>query len=282
MHDRARRGIGFYLLAAFFALFVVFLYGPMFGVVILSFQGPDGGLTFPMNGFSFRWFANLFEEQMVGDFKSAFLRSFGLAIIVMLLTVVFSLAAGLAFRCSFRGASVVFYLTVASLIVPSILITLGIGLMFDQLGIESNWYSSGLGAHLTWTLPFGLLIMFAVFNRFDPAYEEAARDLGASPWQVLRHVLLPIIGPSLVGVGLFGFTLSFDEFARTLMAAGVNNTLPLEIFGMTTNATTPVLYALGTVTTAVSFLIIGLSLAIISVIQRRRLRHGSDAGRGMV
>ncbi len=282
MHDHARRGIGFYLLAAFFVLFVVFLYGPMFGVVILSFQGPDGGLTFPMNGFSFRWFANLFEEQMVGDFKSAFLRSFGLAIIVMLLTVIFSLAAGLAFRRPFRGASIVFYLTVASLIVPSILITLGIGLMFDQLGIESNWYSSGLGAHLTWTLPFGLLIMFAVFNRFDPAYEEAARDLGASSWQVLRHVLLPIIGPSLVGVGLFGFTLSFDEFARTLMAAGVNNTLPLEIFGMTTNATTPVLYALGTVTTGVSFLIIGLSLAIISVVQRRRLRHGSDAGRGMV
>lgn len=282
MHDHARRGIGFYLLAAFFVLFVVFLYGPMFGVVILSFQGPDGGLTFPMNGFSFRWFANLFEEQMVGDFKSAFLRSFGLAVIVMLLTVIFSLAAGLAFRRPFRGASIVFYLTVASLIVPSILITLGIGLMFDQLGIESNWYSSGLGAHLTWTLPFGLLIMFAVFNRFDPAYEEAARDLGASSWQVLRHVLLPIIGPSLVGVGLFGFTLSFDEFARTLMAAGVNNTLPLEIFGMTTNATTPVLYALGTVTTGVSFLIIGLSLAIISVVQRRRLRHGSDAGRGMV
>jgi hypothetical protein len=91
--------------------------------------------------------------------------------------------------------------------VPSILVTLGIGLMFDQVGIEPAWYSSGLGARLTWTLPFGLLIMFAVFNRFDPSYEEAARDLGATPWQVLRHIILPIIGPSLVGVGLVGFTM---------------------------------------------------------------------------
>ena len=282
MQGRSGRGPGFYPLAVFFALFVIFLYGPIFAVVVLSFQGPDGGLTFPMNGVSLRWFQNLFEEQMVGDFQSSFLRSFALALIVMVLTVCISLAAGLAFRRPFKGATLVFYLTVASLIVPSILITLGIGLMFDQAGFETTWYTSGLGAHLTWTLPFGLLIMFAVFNRFDKSYEEAARDLGATPWQVLRHVIIPIIGPSLVGVGLFGFTLSFDEFARTLMAAGVHNTLPLEIFGMTTNVTTPVLYALGTVTTAVSFLIIALSLAAITFMQKRRLRHGSDAGSGMV
>jgi putative spermidine/putrescine transport system permease protein len=282
MSERASRGPGFVYLAVFFGIFVVFLYGPIFAVVVLSFQGPDGGLTFPMNGFSLHWFGNLFEEQMVGDFQGSFSRSFALALLVMALTVVISLAAGLAFRRNFRGATFVFYLTVASLIVPSILITLGIGLMFDQAGLEPAWYSSGLGAHLTWTLPFGLLIMFAVFNRFDPSYEEAARDLGASPWQVVRHVILPIIGPSLVGVGLFGFTLSFDEFARTLMAAGVHNTLPLEIFGMTTNVTTPVLYALGTVTTAVSFAIIALCLGVIVFVQRRRLRHGTDAGSGMV
>ena len=61
---------------------------------------------------------------------------------------------------------------------------------------------------LTWTLPFGLLIMFAVFNRFDKSYEEAARDLGASQWQTLKEVVLPIIAPSIIGIGLFGFTLS--------------------------------------------------------------------------
>ena len=86
-----------------------------------------------------------------------------------------------------------------------------------MLGCDAAWYSSAFGAHLTWTLPFGLLIMFAVFNRFDRRYEEAARDLGATlvadhpPCRRCRSSL-----PSLIGVGLFGFTLSYDEFARTL------------------------------------------------------------------
>lgn len=280
-HHSDKRGAEFYILAVIFTLFVIFLYGPIFAVITLSFQGPDGGLTFPMNGMSLHWFRELFREQMVGDFQGAFGRSFLLALVVMVLTVVFSLLAGLAYRRGFRGATALFYLTVASLIVPSILITLGIGLLFDRADMEAQWYSSGLGAHLTWTLPFGLLIMFAVFNRFDKSFEEAARDLGASPWQVFRHVVLPLIGPSLVGVGLFGFTLSFDEFARTLMTAGVHNTLPLEIFGMTTNVTTPVLYALGTVTTAISFLIIAISLAAITWLQRRQQSHGNDAGQGL-
>ena len=271
------RSRGFYLLAGFFALFVLFLYGPLSAIVILSFQGPDGGLTFPMNGVSVHWFAALFEQQRVGDFKASFLRSFELGLVVMVLTVLISLAAGLAFRRRFTGAGTVFYLTVASLIVPSVLIGLGIGLLFSMLDWDTAWYSSVLGAHLTWTLPFGLLIMFAVFNRFDRAYEEAARDLGASAWQTLRHVVLPIIGPSLIGVGLFGFTLSYDEFARSLMAAGVENTLPLEIYGMTTNITSPALYALGTVTTAFSFVVIGISLSAIALIQRRRFGRALPA-----
>jgi putative spermidine/putrescine transport system permease protein len=269
-----RRGAGFWVLTIFFVLFVLFLYGPLSTIFILSFQGPNGGLTFPMNGVSVHWFKNLFETQAVGDFGGSFARSFALGAMVMVTTVAVSLAAGLAFRKRFYGGSALFYLTVASLIVPSILISLGIGLAFRIFGLSPAWYSSGFGAHLTWTLPFGLLIMFAVFNRFNPAYEEAARDLGATSWQTFHHVVLPIILPSLVGVGLFGFTLSYDEFARTLMTAGSFNTLPLEVYGMTTNVTTPVLYALGTVTTIFSFLIILVSLLAIVLLRRRRARAG--------
>jgi len=88
----------------------------------------------------------------------------------------------MAFRRRFLGSGALFTLTVA--------------------------YSSAFGAQLTWTLPFGLLIMFAVFNRFNRAWEEAARDQGATPWQSFRHVVLPIILPSVIGIALFGFTLS--------------------------------------------------------------------------
>jgi putative spermidine/putrescine transport system permease protein len=264
-----KRGIRHWLLAAFFALFVIFLYGPTITIVILSFQGPEGGLTFPMRGVSVHWFVNLFQPQMVGDFGGSLERSLALAFIVMGLTVLIALCAGLAFRRKFYGATALFYLTVASLIVPSILISLGIGLLFNVVGIDPNWYSSALGAHLTWTLPFGVLIMLAVFNRFNKSLEEASRDLGASPWQTFVHVVLPLILPSLIGVGLFGFTLSYDEFARTIMAAGTENTLPLEIFGMTTNVTTPVLYALGTVTTMFSFALV-VSCAAIALMMRRK------------
>jgi len=267
-----KRSREFYVLAIFFTLFVLFLYGPLSAIVILSFQGPNGGLTFPLNGVSLRWFANLFEQQAVGDFGGSFRRSFALGIMVMVVTVVVSLLAGLAFRRKFVGATPLFYLSVASLVVPSIIISLGIGVLFSQLGFQPAWYTSGFGAHLTWTLPFGVLIMFAIFNRFSPAYEEAARDLGATSWQTFRHVVLPMIAPPLIGVGLFGFTLSYDEFARTLMTSGTYNTLPLEIYGMTTNVTTPVLYALGTVTTLFSFLVIAGTLGIIMAMNRRRGR----------
>ena len=271
----------FYVLAAFFALFVLFLYGPTLTIAVLSFQGPQGGLTFPMNGVSTYWFADLFREQAVGDIWGAFRRSFALGLLVMVTTVVVSVMAGLAFRKRFRGSGVLFYLAITSLVIPSILVSLGVGLIFNQLGFKVHWATSGFGSQLTWTQPFGLLIMFAVFNRFDKSYEEAARDLGATSWQTIAHVVLPIIAPSLIGVALFGFTLSYDEFARTLLTAGSYNTLPLEIFGMTTNVTTPVIYALGTLTTAFSFLIIGVFLATVWLLGKRRSRLGSDAGKGV-
>ena len=297
-----RRRASFYWLAAVFALFVLFLYGPVITILILSFQGPQGGLTFPMNGFSVHWFVQLWHGIGLVDISQGLWNSLELGVAVMILTVVISLMAGLAFRRRFRGSSALFYTAIASLIMPSIVVSLGIALEFrivddgiKALGdtfnigwIQDNYttamdmFSSGLGAHLSWTLPFGLLIMFAVFNRFNRAYEEAARDLGASPWQTIRHVVIPIIAPSLVGVALFGFTLSWDELARSSQAMGSSNTLPLQLQALTTTVTTPAIYAMGTTTTAISFLVIGTALATVFLVQRRRRRHGSDAGRGMV
>jgi putative spermidine/putrescine transport system permease protein len=292
LKHRERRPASFYWLAALFALFVLFLYGPVITIFILSFQGPEGGLTFPMRGVSLHWFAVL--RQGIGeiDIWAAFGRSVRLAAVVTVLTVVFSVAAGLAFRKRFRGDTAVFYVSVASLIMPSIIVSLGIGLTFrlldngvkflanawgfqsfaDSYSTSMGLYTSALGAHMTWTLPFGLLVMFAVFNRFNPAYEEAARDLGASPWQSFKHVVLPIIGPSVIGVGMFGFTLSWDEIARTSQAIGDQNTLPLELQGLTTSVTTPVIYALGTMTTALSLTVMIVGLLVVQWLTRRRAR----------
>ena len=288
------RGASFYWLAAFFAAFVVFLYGPMFVIVLLSFQGPQGGMTFPMNGVSLHWFQRLWHGGGIVDIAGAFKRSLALGGVVMVLTVLLSLLAGLAFRKRFFGSNALFFVAVASLIVPSIVTSLGIALEFRLLddfvknhgpawisnGLTTTMglFTSGLGAHLTWSLPFGLLVMFAIFNRFDPRYEEAARDLGATPWQAFRFVVLPIILPSVIGVGLFGFTLSWDEIARSSQAIGERNTLPMELQALTTTVTTPDIYALGTATTGVSFLVIAIALAAITLLRARQARHGSDAG----
>lgn len=290
MNSSERRSPVFWLLAAFFAAYVLFLYGPMLVIVVLSFQGPEGGLTFPMRSMSLHWFYKLAEGLGTVDITAALKRSVGLGLTVMALTVVFSILAGLAFRKRLRFANVLFFTVVASLIMPSIIVSLGIGLEFrlldsgikqvlQALGAESvleeygtalGIYTSALGAHLSWTLPFGLLIMFAIFNRFNPSYEEAARDLGATPWQTFRHVVLPLIAPSVVGIGMFGFTLSWDEIARTSQAIGDVNTLPLELQGLTTTVTTPSIYALGTVTMVVSFLVMGLAVGLSTLLAKRQ------------
>ena len=293
MHRTGSRGFYFFLII--FTLFVIFLYGPIFSIILLSFQGPEGGLTFPMNGVSFHWFGELWRGAGVVDIGSAFRRSLVLGFVVMILTVTLSVAAGLAFRKKFKGSELLFLTTIASLIVPSIVLSLGVALEFRLLDETVKWFgeafgiekikyefqttlgmfTSGMGTQLTWTLPFGLLIMFAVFNRFDKSYEEAAQDLGASQWQTLKEVVLPIIAPSIIGIGLFGFTLSYDELARSSQVMGATNTLPLELRGLTTTVTTPIIYALGTLTTLFSFLVIGIFFLIAWLLSSARLKSES-------
>src|SRR6201985_1618560 len=154
-----RRSRSFYFLALFFIAYVLFLYGPMFAIYILSFQGPDGGLTFPMNGTSLVWFSRVFSGGGIVDIGAAFKRSLELGLVVMVLTVLLSVSAGLAFRKSFRGARFLFYVAIAKLIIPSIISSLGIALEFrllDDFAIKSGiegWttamglFTSGLGAH---------------------------------------------------------------------------------------------------------------------------------------
>ena len=268
--SRGKRPWTFYVLASLFTAYVLALYGPMFCIYILSFQDVRGGLVFPMKGRSLHWFIDLFTQVRTGDVKGSFDRSIKLAVIVTIITVVISFLAGLGFRRRFKGDSIVFYMMIGSLVAPGLVLGLGTGLLFQALGLSPAWYSSALGAQLSWTLPFGVLVMFAVMSRFNNAWDEASRDLGASRWQAIRLVMIPVLAPGLVAVALFGFTLSYDEFARTLQTAGSLNTLPLEIWSMTLNVTSPSLYALGTVTTIVSFVVIGVSLGSIVLIQKKR------------
>ena len=267
--QKRKQALGTTLFSGYYGLFLIFIYGPMIAMFILSFQGRRGGTSFPMRGSSFYWWQKLVEPSVVGDMQGALLRSLILALIVMVITALFSTMLAMAFRKRFFGSNVLFYTVMSGLMVPGILLSLGLATLLREVGIPAAWWSSGLGVHVVWTLPFGFLVMMAVFNRFDTSLEEAARDMGADEWTVFKEVTLPLILPGIVAAGLFGFTLSYDEFARTTLLAGEFNPLPLDINASMTQRIRPTLFALGTASTIFSLLMIGLFLVIYSILYRR-------------
>ncbi len=253
----------------YYILFLLFIYGPMFAMFILSFQGRRGGTSFPMRGFSLYWWEKLLEPSTVGDMQGAMGRSIMLALMVMVITALFSTMLAMAFRKPFPFSNTLFYTILTGLMVPGVLLSLGLATLMRQLGIPPAWYTSGLAVHVVWALPFGYLVMMAVFNRFDARLEEAARDMGADEWTVFKEVTLPLITPGIVAAGLFGFTLSYDEFARTTLLAGAENTLPLDINASMTQRIRPTLFALGTASTLFSLFMISVFLAIYTILYRR-------------
>jgi len=267
--QKRKKALGTTLFSGYYGLFLIFIYGPMIAMFILSFQGRRGGTSFPMRGSSFYWWQKLVEPSVVGDMQGALLRSLILALIVMVITALFSTMLAMAFRKRFFGSNVLFYTVMSGLMVPGILLSLGLATLMREVGIPAAWWSSGLGVHVVWTLPFGFLVMMAVFNRFDVSLEEAARDMGANEWTVFKEITFPLILPGIVAAGLFGFTLSYDEFARTTLLAGEFNTLPLDINASMTQRIRPTLFALGTASTIFSLLMIGLFLVVYSILYRR-------------
>ena len=267
--QKRKKALGTTLFSGYYGLFLIFIYGPMIAMFILSFQVRRGGTSFPMRGSSFYWWQKLIEPSVVGDMQGALLRSLILALIVMVITALFSTMLAMAFRKRFYGSNVLFYTVMSGLMVPGILLSLGLATLMREVGIPAAWWSSGLGVHVVWTLPFGFLVMMAVFNRFDVSLEEAARDMGADEWTVFKEITFPLILPGIVAAGLFGFTLSYDEFARTTLLAGEFNTLPLDINASMTQRIRPTLFALGTASTIFSLLMIGLFLVVYSILYRR-------------
>lgn len=268
------RPMSFYILATVMTALLIFLYAPMLCVYILSFQGPDGGMSFPLVGSSFHWFGVLFEGtggHGIGDVPNSFRRSARLAAFVSVLSTLIALSAGMAYRRKFPGSNFVFYSAIASMVLPGIFIGFGIALTFNLLGWQVNWWSSGIGAQLTWSLPFGLLIMFIVLGRFNPAYEEAATDLGANARQRFQMIILPIILPGIIGIFVSSITSSYEENARTQLNVGLGNTMPMEVTGLLTGSSTPVLFAIGTLTSVTMFVMILGAAGLMTWTARRRL-----------
>lgn len=229
-------------------------------------------MSFPMRGVSTVWFETLFTAggRGVGDIHNSFWRSMRMCLIVSVLTMLIAVAAGVSFRRRYPGSNFVFYSAIASMVVPGIFVGFGIALTLNLLGMRSQWWYSGIGAQLTWSLPFGLLIMFIILGRMDPAFEEAAIDLGATARQRFQYVILPLILPGVIGIAMAGFTSSYEESARAGLNIGTGNTMPMELNGLLGAATTPVMFAVGTLTTIFMFTIVIVTLLVVGNIAKRR------------
>jgi putative spermidine/putrescine transport system permease protein len=270
LHYKTREQLMTVLLAIITGSFVLYQWLPMLTMFLLSFTGPEGGSTFPMKGVSLHWYRELLKFSQVDDFKWPMLRSTVVALASATVTGILALTTAIAFRTPFRGANIVFYFILLGIAAPGILVGFGMAVTSRILGIPLAWYSTTFLVHVVWTLPFGFLVMLAVFNRFDRSLEEAALTLKANRWKTFTRVTLPLILHGVVGAFLFGFTLSYDEFARSILATGVDMTLPIFLFAQLDKQIKPTLYALGAATTLFSFVMIGACALVYRVVLQRR------------
>jgi putative spermidine/putrescine transport system permease protein len=285
--DWAKFGLGTY-----FVIFLVFLYAPMILMGVLSFQGIFGSITWPFQGpVSIEWWKSLFDENVPGSHAAEIRESGRVSLLVSLASgVIVSLIAftlSMAFRRKFRGEGASFYLIMLALMTPGFLLGLGTQLFWSWMGEAPSLWKTALGANVIWGIPFGFLVMLAVWNRYDERVEEAARDLGADQRRTFREVTLPLVWTGIFGCFLFGFTLTWNDYDRSilLVSGSETQTLPLTIGGLTfTGAIRPDLYALGTATTLVSLLAIVLLLGVAAVRLRfvgRRAVHRAEEELGV-
>jgi putative spermidine/putrescine transport system permease protein len=266
------------VLAVYTALFLLFLYGPFVVLAILSFQtGPEGGPQFPIIEWSTYWYRHLFGMVPPSriaplPIQDSLIRSLALACATMVTSTVLGVAAAQAFRTKFRGSGIVFYLIVLGMMVPGVLVGLGMALVANIVGIDRTWWGTAFVLHVVYTFPFAFLVMLAIFNRFDQSMEEASWSLGVSPARTFRKVTFPLIFPGVLSAMLFAFTLSYDEFSRTLFASGRDLTLPLAIYGTFSVEIHPNVFAFGVLTTLFSFALLGTYAVLMTLSVRRAKR----------
>ncbi len=222
------------------ALVFAFLYVPILVLVAYSFNASR--LNVVWTGFTFRWFEQLFANAPL---MRAAWNSFIIALVTTALSIVLgTLGAWLLHRYRFRGARLIQTLFTVPMVVPEVLMGISLLVLFAAVDVALG-FTTVIIAHVTFCFPFVLVAVQARLHDLDPALEEAALDLGATPWQAFWQVILPSLRPAIVAGGLMAFTLSWDELIVTFFTtSAASATLPVRIFGMAKVGLNPMLNAL--------------------------------------
>jgi len=241
--------------------FYVFLYAPLLMIAVLSVNNsPIVG--FPLQGFTLRRYQKVFETN---EFLSAASNSFAVGAIAALVSTGLALLLGLGFRRKFPLKSALFNLVLMPIVMPGIVGGIVLLLFFGYLNVRPSLYTTVLIAHINWVLPFAFLTLYPRVHNFDNALEEAAMDLGARPHDVFVHVVFPIIRPAFIATTLFSFSLSFDEFVRTLFVTGYDRTIPVMFWSMIVDQLAPELPAM-----AVVIILISATMSLVGALVSHR------------
>jgi spermidine/putrescine transport system permease protein len=245
--ERARR----ILLWLYAGLFYCFLYLPILLLVVLSFNDSQT-IGLPLQGATLRWYREVLgSPEMMWSIANSFMLGVVSAVIATLL----ALLMALGFRQEFPLKALLMKIILLPILIPGIVGGVIYLVFFGYGEMRFGVWSSALPVHITWVLPFAFLTLFPRIHGLDRSLEEAAADLGARPFTVFRRVVLPIIRPGVVATAMFAFTLSFDEFIRTLFVIGNERTAPVHLWTLLSDQMAPFLPAVGVLITVISMLV---------------------------
>ena len=254
-------------------LILLFLYLPMIVLMVYSFN--DSKINAEWEGFTLHWYTDLFQQQDVID---ALMNSLTIAIITTIVTTVLGVICAVALhRYKYRFQGAINGLVYLPILIPDILMGLSLLILFSQLGIELG-HVTIIIAHITFSMSFVVVILTARLSGMGRDLEEAANDLGATPWQTFRYVTFPIIAPGIISAALLTFTLSIDDFVISFFVSGPGSTtLPLYIYSMVKRGVTPEINALSTI-----LIVVIVGLMIVSEIFRNKGADGEESSGGQL
>src|SRR3954471_11467522 len=238
------------------ALILLFLTAPIIVVVATAFT-TTGYPVFPPQGFTLKWFERFLAMP---EFTEAVRLSTLLALASTAIASVLGTFSALALaRWHGRGHKAVAALMLSPILFPAIVLGLALLVFYSQIGLAGS-FTGLIIAHSLITTPFVLRLVMASLSEFDPAVEEAARNLGAGWWRTFFQVTLPLIRPGVLAGAVFAFILSFDELVITLFLAGPGMaTLPIRIYTFVEYSSTPMISAIAT-TLVVAWMLIGVPI----------------------